>query len=395
MIEPYAPEASRHPNGWKGFYQRVIHMRSRYTGPGASKATQGFYQGWRAVLVLLAVVFVLPALLVRHAPEVSFDDSRRKALVTNQPDYVFIGNSMVFSRIDHETLTRELGGKKGMDLTMGGVFTAHWYLWLKNELIASGIRPKTTFIFFRQDSLTNPYRSVSTPEDRILLAQASVGREEELERVLAFHRPFLDWVEMFFYTLYPMQLKRTDVDWVLDSLALLPSMPNYFSTIWRAKISGPPLTQKERDRVQVERQNFKREIKDTLFDPNGFRDRSDGGRTSVDSVSQDAGRSDFASQLPNSLLPAMIRLGQEEGLKLVFVMVKPRPAPDGHLVRLPHEERYVAELRNYLTSNGIGFHDDFYDATLTHRHYQDQWHIAPPFKPMYTRRFVENLKGLF
>ncbi len=341
----------------------------------------------------MACLLLLPALPGRFSPTIPYNPANRKELAAKKPDFVFIGNSMLFSRIDPPALASTPGGGSGMNLTMGGVFSAHWYLWLKNDIIPSGHRPRATFLFFRDDELTTPYRSVSTPEERALLAKASVDDERELHEALAFHRPFIDRLETFFYDLYPIQLKRNDLDWLLDSLALLPALPDYSGMLWRKKFGSPTVTPEEENVLFEQRQTFKREIKDTLFSANGFRPRP-APRATTDTQAKPA--LTFAEQLPHSLLPAMLRLAREHGLRLEFVLVKQRPNLDGSpLIRPASEQRYLADLRDYLAAHGAGLHDDNPDERWTPEHYYDQWHIAPRFKALYTQRFVAGKPDIF
>ncbi|MBF0295860.1 MAG: hypothetical protein HQL96_11775 [Magnetococcales bacterium] len=381
MSEPSAPNPSPGP---QGVYQ---------SHPATESAAVPWLAGKTTVLLLLACMLLLPALPGRFSPTIPFNPANRQELAQKKPTFVFIGNSMLFSRIDLPTLNT-LPGATGMLLSMGGVFSAHWYLWLKNDLIASGHRPRATFLFFRDDELTTPYRSVSTPEERALLAKASVDDEPELQRVLAFHRPFIDRLETFFYDLYPIQLKRNDLDWSLDSLALLPALPDFPGMMWRKKFGSPPVTPEEEYALFASRQEFKREIKETLFNANGFRPRP-APRPATDAQTRPAPPT-FAEQLPHSLLPAMLRLAKEHGLRLEFVLVKQRPNLDGApLIRPDYELRYLADLRDYLAAHGAGLHDDNPDDRWTPEHYYDQWHIAPRFKALYTQRFVAGKPDIF
>lgn len=338
-------------------------------------------------------MLLVPALPGRFAPVISFDDARRKVLAATRPDFVFIGNSMVFSRIDLAALATAEGGGSGMYLTGGGLFSAHWYLWFKNELIASGHRPCATFIFFREDELTNPYREVNTPEERALLAKASVDQEQELHQVLALHQPFMDRVESLLYAVYPIQLRRADVEWTLDTLALLPALSGFSQTMWRKKFASSSWTRHEEEAFMASRGAFKREIRDVLFNSNGFRSRP---AVRTESVVSNGFRSIFSEQVSGSLLPAMLRLARENGVRLIFVRVKPRPSLDGsHLRRSELEKRYFAELRAYLAINGGSLHDETGDERWLPEHYYDQWHIAPRFMSLYTERFLAGQPDVF
>src|SRR5690606_17451756 len=70
------------------------------------------------------------------------------------PAYVVIGDSMAGTRI-HTTRLSELTGETAAPLLQAGSGSAYWYLALKNWVIASGVRPKVVFIFFRDTNLTD------------------------------------------------------------------------------------------------------------------------------------------------------------------------------------------------------------------------------------------------
>jgi hypothetical protein len=83
-----------------------------------------------------------------------FDASRIPELVRLNPGYVVIGDSMAGTRIDEARLG-ELAGRPVAPLLQPGSGSAFWYLALRNWVIASGIRPRVVFIFFRDTNLTN------------------------------------------------------------------------------------------------------------------------------------------------------------------------------------------------------------------------------------------------
>jgi hypothetical protein len=61
---------------------------------------------------------------------------------------------MAGTRIDERRLG-ELAGRPVAPLLQAGSGPVFWYLALKNWVIASGIKPRAVFIFFRDTNLTN------------------------------------------------------------------------------------------------------------------------------------------------------------------------------------------------------------------------------------------------
>src|SRR3954462_2735045 len=113
-----------------------------------------------------------------------FDASRPAALRGMQPAFVVIGDSMAGSRIDPAVFTR-VSGQTVAPLLYAGSGPAWWYLVLKNWVIASGIRPKAVFIFFRDTNLTNVLFRIDATWS---LATAALEAEDELNAVVPRRR---------------------------------------------------------------------------------------------------------------------------------------------------------------------------------------------------------------
>ena len=317
-------------------------------------------------------------------------------LAARNPDYLFIGNSMLDSRIDPDHFQRLLGGAGSAHIQGDGLFTAHWYLWLKNQVAASGIRPRAVFIFFRDTVLTSPNLSTTGQQERRRLASASVDDEAVLQRILNRHKGLSNRLVDLGIRLYPVQLDRYRVDWLLDSLALLPALPGYLAhQIDKWSGAAPVDADRDRDRsIQESRSAFKWKLRNELFSPNNFRPRAgvpgpDGDDGAAEAVT------DFDRRLPDSLLPEMVRIGREHRLNLVFIQVKPRPGKSGFSHERPREEAYTAALAAYLRQNGMGFHSFMHDPALQEHHYWDGAHIAPQHRPWYTEHFVRSLPEIF
>ena len=86
-----------------------------------------------------------------------FNPQRVTDLSYGQPPWVFIGDSMMGTRIDRLYL-----GDIASTHDQNVAFLFHpatgpvwWYLAFKNHLVASGIRPRAVFVFFRDTNLTD------------------------------------------------------------------------------------------------------------------------------------------------------------------------------------------------------------------------------------------------
>ena len=113
----------------------------------------------------------------------AFSADRVPDLQRLQPGYVVIGDSMAGTRLDDRRLV-ELTGVPVAPLLQPGSGPAFWYLALKNWVIASGIRPRMVFIFFRDANLTDVLFRLDD-QFRWALDLAALDREDELNAVVA------------------------------------------------------------------------------------------------------------------------------------------------------------------------------------------------------------------
>lgn len=105
------------------------------------------------LILIIGVPWVLVGFVSRHIRPVDNLQDRIQELESVNPRYLFIGNSVLESRID-TTLFAQLTGKKALNLQRPGIGILHWYLMLKNIVLPSSNRPKRIFIFFRDGELT-------------------------------------------------------------------------------------------------------------------------------------------------------------------------------------------------------------------------------------------------
>jgi hypothetical protein len=89
-----------------------------------------------------------------------------------------------------------------------------------------------------------------------------------------------------------------------------------------------------------------------------------------------------------SFLPHMVALAKKEGILLHFHRVKQRPTEQGSVRDSPAIQRYMTDLRRYLTGNSCIFTDESGDPALTLDMYADGDHIA--HDPAIQQRYLEN-----
>lgn len=336
----------------------------------------------RAYLQLGFVFFVALStpLLLRHTAEKEDPDSRRRQqadLVAERerlrdydPDVLFIGNSMVYTRIDRKEF-RRLSSSRNLFITNAATASACWYLYLKNIIAPSGAKPDTVFVFFRDEML-------SWPEYRTESFYAGY-----LESLQLPDEPVLGQV------LYASQRSRRGLMFEIASgvqtIYGLDNQPDYFQRKLRnIALDLTPLWAGKRERREHMQETF-----------------------SLDNLRHDLGGDDAAlvtkreaSDAPTSFLPSrrvsflphMIDVADAAGFRLCFYRVKVRKDVDGRRSAKPSFPRYLDDLRTYIESRGALLIDESADP-IPAEWYADGDHIAREYREEYTRMFWEKVKG--
>src|ERR1700682_1944012 len=121
----------------------VVERSSIIDGGGRTgQITTGRIGIAKAILVLLIVL--VPAAAIRpgvHGKS-AFDSRLLSEFNAVSPDYVFIGNSMLQSRVDDGVLAARLGQNCCFILWTGGAESAWTHQALKNVVLAAAHRPK-------------------------------------------------------------------------------------------------------------------------------------------------------------------------------------------------------------------------------------------------------------
>ena len=142
----------------------------------------------RAVVGNLPSAGYLPSLEI-HRPHEPFREVAVVDLRKGNPGWVFIGDSMLGTRIDPQYLGRNstTGNELVSFLYHAATGPAWWYLAFKNQLVASGVKPRMTFIFFRDTNLTDTMFRLEGQYGRGL-DEVARPSEPELDTLVAVHR---------------------------------------------------------------------------------------------------------------------------------------------------------------------------------------------------------------
>jgi hypothetical protein len=324
--------------------------------------------GARTAIAALFLVLALPAL---YRPtlygKLPFDRQLARDIAARHPNYVFIGNSMLGTRIDEATLAARLGTDCCYVLWTGGAESAWDHQALKNVVLAADHRPKVVFLFFRDAYLTRvTYRANDAYWWKI--ERLSHDEEPELQRAMRESRTWQETLEYDLGLLYPLQKRRDQADYGLEWLA--GAVAARGRTPYGEPVAEPYNALFGLDRMR------------------GTESADDAG-----AGNGDAAIYDFDARLPQSLLPSMIELARGAGVRLVFVRVQRRPTAYGPPPQSQDLLRYMAKLKAYLAASGAGFHDFTGDPELTLEHYLDGDHIDPAWKAASTDLFLRRLDG--
>ncbi len=319
----------------------------------------------RTLLAVVVAILLGPALLRPSAlGKLTFDEQLLAEVNAVGPDIVFIGNSMLESRIDGDVLKKRLGEHCCFVLWTGGAESAWMHQALKNIALAARHRPKTVYMFFRDTYLTQPtYRATDRywwKIERLCHAQ-----EPQLNRAMARSRTWQENLEYWLASVYPIQKARdrasTAVSW-LASEVVTPGRVPYGS-------SGG---HKYEELFGLDK------LRGSEADDTAFGD-------------EDLSEFDFDAHVEDSLLPSMIELAKEHGVKLVFIRVQRRPTRLGPPPQRRELAAYVEKFRAYVQSHGAGFYDFTGDPDLTLDRYNDGDHIAAQWRPQSTELFLRRL----
>jgi hypothetical protein len=282
-----------------------------------------------------------------------------------RPAWVFIGDSMMGTRID-PILLGELSSTH--DEIVSFLFhpatgPAWWYLAFKNHLVASGVKPRAVFVFFRDTNLTDTLFRLESLYGNAL-DEVAHDDEQELNALVAARRRGI-WSRVHTTA---VRLYETDVaaGW------LEPGIRRWFVN-WR--YPDPPA-----------RLRFDRALNER-FDLASLRP---GVAADLAGANEAA---DFTRDLPTSVLPAMLALAKQHGLQLCFVRVQRRPNGTTPPPQSPNLVRYVGELRAWLEAQGALFHDDWGDPGMPEAIYRDGDHVRD--RRLYTQIFRARLDPLF
>lgn len=294
-----------------------------------------------------------------------FDPGRIRSLQYQNARWVFIGDSIPGTRIDVVRFSQLHDYDEVGMLLHPGTGPAYWFLAFKNWLVASGVRPRLTFIYFRDYNLTDTMFRLSD-QYRWALDEVAHDAEPALNAAVAA-RVQGPWSTARTRVERSYQADRVR-DWAEPMVRRWPAL----------LVGGPERASALPDEVN---QRFHLD-KLRPFE-------------AADMDAADRAQADFARMLPSSILPPLVRMAKANDLRICFVRGRRRPNPDGSPQAQPeYLQKYMADLSAWIQSQGMLFLDDTPDARLTLDMYEDGDHMKRSAQTFYTDLFNEKVLAL-
>ncbi len=291
-------------------------------------------------------------------------------LARSKPEIVFMGNSMLNTRIDQRVFTSETGYSSAF-VSKASTATAVWYLYLKNIIAPLEVKPKVVIIFFRDRFLTWPaYRT--TGIYGTYLESLRLGRDPVVEQVLwnPAKANSSGLQSRFDYALrasYGIGNQPANARGILADLAF--------------DLTGfgvGKATRRSQMAVRFGLDNLRHDLGDDI-----------GNDISWESAETPIA---FSPSPEASFLPHILDLARESGFTLLFYRVKRRCDVDGDRGDDPQLIPYLDDLSHFISEHG-GYFVDESDAPIPSAWYSDGDHIGLAHRPDYTRRFWNKIRS--
>lgn len=287
-----------------------------------------------------------------------------KSIDEKRPQVVLIGDSTLGVSVDPVQLS-ELTGKSIYNISIPGSASALWYLILKNNIARAAYKPQYLLVLFRDTILTAPgYRvhgsyfdlvdEYADSNDHLLMQNSFVGLMNPLEVA----------AEKYF----PLYVARTEIRKGIDS---------------KIRYFAPAITGCDMDCTDAA---LGKVFVGANLEPGVLMDAVGAAESYLYTPDQ----LDFDHQLEQSYLPEMVRIANENNIKLVLVRIKVETHG-----RDPKLEAYLNSLKSYVHENNAFMLDYGNDPRLTHDLFLDPIHLNPKGQIVFTQMVADGFNELF
>jgi hypothetical protein len=292
-----------------------------------------------------------------------------------KPDYIVIGDSMLTTRMDAAEISKR-SGRRFFFYAQGGASSAAWYLYVKNVIVASGVRPRAVIFLFRNQYLTWPrFRVNGIYKDN--LSVVSTGFDPVVARLLRPDPParwdLVGWA------------KR----WLTGPAGLFHSenaSGEFHRNLENVALDLTSFGQRKEDRRQAMTARF------SLASLRADLAAELPSEGAVNDNSQDARPRIFDPSPAKSFLPHLVELGDRSGIPLVFFRVKCRPVNGTKTPQSQELVTYIQGLQAWMKEHGCVFYDETPDETIALDRYQDGDHLSTAAKPWWTDYFWQRME---
>jgi len=343
--------------------------------------------GWFGLAISIAVVLAIPILVSQIVP---FNAGFSTA-PDSQPNVVFIGNSMLGTRIDVDEYEALLDDTGAIALVDVGMFSANWYLRLKNSVLVTDQKPDVVFVFFRDDVLTIPLKS-TTGNSRAILAKHMTADEHVFEAVIVGNQTLLQKQFLNVRNVYSIQDHHLKARGLVNRTAGSIWFPKLVTATAGRALNVLGILDVDQDEYysELDEYNDFLQSNNEIFSRQNFRTVED----EIDPIDQLPVRP-FEQVVETSFLPPMLELIEGIDTDLVFVRIQPRSVARGVTTSRDGLETYLKSLQMYLESRGAGFIDMSSEPGVTLEMYSTGDHIGPDSMAAYTEIFAQRTSGFY
>jgi len=317
-----------------------------------------------SVLCLITAALAIPFLVGGH--KLPLNDQVMRRMEAEQSDLVFIGNSMMESRIDRVYIAEKTGLKSILfdagHVMAGPSIVPTWYLWLKNFVAPAKVKPKKVFIFFVDEQLTATEFHMDPIDTK------------GIERALTLHEPVYDRLVRHRDSSFYSTIKEYIHQFYARS-QIQERFRQRFSSLLMSLVGNAPAEQTKSEINNYLKAAGRRPAFDVVHDPD-FHPRD------VPATTTEA----FEVALSKSFLVPMVQVAKDNNIPLCFFRIKRSPLQRRE--NNPQFQEYRRSLEAFFKEHNVcyidenkddGPPDDFYKAPSDD-------HIGPSTR--YTALFV-------
>ena len=326
--------------------------------------------------LFLALIMVITSISLLVRDDISFprepgpvlDNKVRgnymEAIDEHHPQIVLLGDSTLGASLDAAKLA-EGTDRSVYSISIPGSASALWYLILKNNIAEASYQPDYLVVVFRDTILTAPGYRVQGSYFELLDEYADHNEPLLMQNSFV---GLMNPLEIMAEKYLPLYVARADLRKKIDT---------------RVRYFTPALFGCHKNCTDLALGEI---FAGADLEPGALVDAVG----AAESYLYTADQLDFDTQLGRSYLPEMVRIANENNIKLVFVRVKVNThAAD------PKLDAYISSLSEYLQNNQAFLLDYGQDARLTRDLFLDSIHLNPAGQIVFTQMVADGLNELF